>query len=443
MKNLLKFFLEVEKLKQMPRTGWVLREVKNPETVAEHTFRLAIISWLSAEKRNFNVKRAILIALFHDLCEVFAGDITPFLYYPKLPKSKSERRRILMKWARLSQEDKQKIGKTKFKKEKDGCLKLIKFLNPRLAKELFSSWINYEKGSSREGKFVNQLNRIETLIQSIEYFGIKDEVAGTNWWEWTEEIVEDSLLLKFLEVIQEKFYGGVIGSAKEKKELKNILGFLLEIGRLKKMPRTLWVSLGVKNPETVAGHLFTTALMTWVFGIGRKEIDLKRSLKMALCHEMPSVYTGDFITPFSKILPKDEKERRKIFEKWPRLPKKGKEKIFFEDYQKERKALEKLTQKLEPTLKKEIVELWDEYKTNLTPEARFVNQINVLAVLLQALLYQRKDKNLPIGWIWEWAFEKCECPIILKFLEELKEKFYKKSLIQKAFFKVFGLKYAP
>ncbi|OIO45079.1 MAG: hypothetical protein AUJ24_00900, partial [Parcubacteria group bacterium CG1_02_36_42] len=261
MKNLLKFFLEVEKLKQMPRTGWVLREVKNPETVAEHTFRLAIISWLSAEKRNFNVKRAILIALFHDLCEVFAGDITPFLYYPKLPKSKSERRRILMKWARLSQKDKEKIGKTKFKKEKDGCLKLIKFLNPRLAKELFSSWINYEKGSSREGKFVNQLNRIETLIQSIEYFGIKDEVAGTNWWEWTEEIVEDSLLLKFLEVIQEKFYGGVIGSAKEKKELKNILGFLLEIGRLKKMPRTLWVSLGVKNPETVAGHLFTTALM--------------------------------------------------------------------------------------------------------------------------------------------------------------------------------------
>ena len=42
MKNLLKFFLEVEKLKQMPRTGWVLREVKNPETVAEH-----ILGWQS------------------------------------------------------------------------------------------------------------------------------------------------------------------------------------------------------------------------------------------------------------------------------------------------------------------------------------------------------------------------------------------------------------
>jgi len=435
MKNLLNFFLEIEKLKEMPRTGWVLRDVKNPETVAEHTFRLAIISWLLAEKGNFNVKRAILIALFHDLCEVFAGDITPFLYYPHLPKNKEERKRILMKWARLSQKAKQKLGKIKFKKEREACLKFMKFLKPGLGKKIFASWLDYEKGISREGKFVNQLNRIETLIQSIEYFGIKNEVAGTNWWEWAEEIVEDSFLMKFLEVAREKFYEGRVEDLKEKKELENILDFILKINKLKKMPRTIWVSIGVKNPETVAGHTFTTTLMTWAFGIERKGIDLEKSLKMALCHEFPSVYTGDLITPF--ILPEGEKEKRKVFEKWPRLATKEKKKIFFEDYQKEEKAIEKLTQKLEPTLRKEIIGPWEEYKMNLTPEARFVNQINVLAVLLQALLYQKKDKNLPIGWIWEWAFEKCECPTILEFLEELKEKFYKKSLIQRTFFKFF------
>jgi putative hydrolase of HD superfamily len=178
--------------------------------------------------------------------------------------------------------------------------------------------------------------------------------------------------------------------------------------------------MGIKNPETVAGHTFSVTLMTWIFGLQKKEIDLEKSLKMALCHEFPSVYTGDLITPF--ILPKNE-EKRKIFEKWPRLGKKEKEKIFFGDYQKERKAIEKLTQKLERNLKKEIIGLWDEYKNNLTPEAHFVNQINVLAVLLEALLYQKKDKYLPIGWIWEWAFEKCENQETLKFLDILKEKF--------------------
>jgi putative hydrolase of HD superfamily len=434
MKNLLKFFLETEKLKEMPRTGWVLAGIENPETVAEHSLSLSIISFLLAEKKNLKPKRAIQTALFHELCERYAGDLTPFLYYPHLPKDDLERQKVLMKWARLCQKEKKKIGKIKFKKEKTALLKLTKFLKSNLRDAILSSWSDYEKGISKEGKFVRQLNRIDTLIQSIEYFGIEDIRVRTNWWEWADEIVEDQLLLKFLKVLQKKFYEKKPIEEKEDKELENILDFIFKINKLKKMPRTIWVSMGVKNPETVAGHTFTTTLMTWAFGIERKEINLEKSLKMALCHEFPSVYTGDLITPFS--LPKGG-EKIKIFERWPRMPKIKKEKIFFEDYQKERKAIEKLTVKLEPDLKKEIVGLWEEYKMNLTPEALFVNQINVLAVLLEALLYQKKDKNLPIGWIWEWAFEKCECPIILKFLEELKEKFYKKSLIQKAFLKLF------
>jgi 5'-deoxynucleotidase YfbR-like HD superfamily hydrolase len=438
MKNLLKFFLEVEKLKQMPRTGWVLMNVQKPETVAAHTFRMTVLASLLAIKKNLNIKKIIQTALFHDLCEVYAEDVTPFFYYLKLPKDKIQRKKVLMKWIRLSKKEKEKLGEKKFKLEKESLLKLTKLLNPEIRKKIYSSWFNFEKRVFKEGSFVKQVDRIETLIQSIEYFGPKEEVGGSSWWEGTEEVVEDTLLLNFLKVIQKKFYGKTIKEYKKDEELENILDFILEIGKLKKMPRTIWVSMGIKNPETVAGHVFTTTLMTWVFGFERKEIDFEKSLKMALCHEFPSVYTGDLITPF--ILPKEEKEKRKVFERWPRLEKKEKEKIFFEDYQKEKKAIEKLTQKLEQNLKKEIIGLWEEYKMNLTPEALFVNQINVLAVLLEALLYQKKDKNLPIGWIWEWAFEKCECPTILKFLEELKEKFYKKSLIKKAFFKIFGIK---
>jgi putative hydrolase of HD superfamily len=422
--------LEVEKLKEMPRTGWVLRNVKNPETVAEHAFRVAILAWLLSEKKNLNIGKTIKIALVHDCCKVYSGDLPHFLYYVHSPK---------IRWARLSRKEKEKRGRKKFELERNSLLKLLKFLNPRLKKEIFSHWLTYErkiieKRIVRGGNFVEQVHRMETLIQSIEYFGTNEKKAGTTWWEFTEEIIDDPLVLDFSKVIQKKFYGKTVGKYKKDDELENILDFILKIGKLKRMPRTIWVSMGVKNPETVAGHVFTTALMTWAFGIERKEINLEKSLKMALCHEFPSVYTGDLITPFS--LPK-EGEKIKIFERWPRMPKIKKEKIFFEDYQKERKAIEKLTVKLEPDLKKEIVGLWEEYKMNLTPEALFVNQINVLAVLLEALLYQKKDKNLPVGWIWEWAFEKCECPIILKFLEELKEKFYKKSLIQKAFLKLF------
>ena len=91
MKNILKFLLETEKLKKMPRTGWRLMGIKNPETIAEHSFRVAILTWALAKIKKIDTKRAIKIALFHDLCEVYAGDMTPFGYYLQLPKNKKEK----------------------------------------------------------------------------------------------------------------------------------------------------------------------------------------------------------------------------------------------------------------------------------------------------------------------------------------------------------------
>jgi putative hydrolase of HD superfamily len=423
MKNILNFLLEVNKLKEMPRTGWVLAEVKNPETIAEHIFGVTVDAWLLAEKRNLNVKRAIQIALSHDLCEVYAGDITPFLYYPYLPKDKDERKKILMKWARLLKREKEKIGKVKLQKEKKALLKLIKFLKPNLRNEILACRLGYEKGTLREGKFVKQLNRIDTLLQSIEYFGTKDINTRTNWWEWAEEIVDDPLLLEFLKIIQKKFYGKAFKSYKRQKQLEDILNFLLEIGKLKKTPRLYWTAHGIKNPETVAGHIFTVALMAWLLGKEKKGLDTEKLLKMALCHEISAVFTSDTI-PYIKRLPRDERKRKETLRKWPRLPKGEKEKRFLRDYREERESLEKLTLGLEKKLKKEVIQLWDEYRRVSSPEGLFLNQVNSLAVLFQGLQYQKKYKGYFADPLWEWAFEKCDDPVALEFMEELKKKFY-------------------
>ncbi len=97
MKNILNFLIEVNKLKEMPRTGWVLTKVKKPETIGEHIFRVAFAGWLLTQKKKLNVKKAIKIALSHDLCEVYVGDVTPFFYYLDLPADEKERKKILMK----------------------------------------------------------------------------------------------------------------------------------------------------------------------------------------------------------------------------------------------------------------------------------------------------------------------------------------------------------
>jgi len=421
-REILNFLIEVFKLKEMPRTGWVLRDVTDPETVAEHTFGVATIAWPLGEKSNLSVKKAIKIALSHDLCEVYAGDITPFFYYPKLPESKEEMKEMLMKWSRLSKKEKEKIGKAKFEKEKKALFKLVKNLEPKIKKEIFSSWLDYENGLVREGRFVRQLNRIETLVQSIKFFGTKVVKSGSNWWEWVEEVADNHSLLEFLKVVQSKFYGRKFKTIEEKKELAGILDFLLEINKLKNLPRRIWQLLEVKGSlETVAGHIFSVALMAWIFGGKRPELNMGKLLKMALCHEIAAVYTND-LTPYDGILT-EKKEKKEVFKKWLRLPRKEKEKIHLEHHKKEKAALKKITSKLAIPLKKEIIQLFDEYKTLNTAEARFLNQVNVTAVLLQALLYWKKDKKLQIDWMWEWAFEKCEDQIILDFLDALKEEF--------------------
>ena len=430
MDKKLNFLIEISKLKQRPRTGWLWAGVKNPETIAEHTFRLAIAGWLLAQEKKINVLKTIKIALFHDVCEVYAGDITPVLYYPSLPKDKNKRKKVLMKWARLSQKEKQKIAGTKFNKEAKALLKLTKFLPASLKNEIFYYWKRYEKTDSVEGRFVQQLNRIETLIQSIEFFGIKDVTKRTNWWEWTNEIVSDDLLLKFLKTIEKSFYNQPYCQAdkiflKKNKNLKNILDFLSKIGKLKEHSRQGWLIRKVKNPETTAGFVFVLTLMAWLFlDQNKPQLNQEKVFKMALCHELTKVYAQDE-TPYNSALKgKTDKQKKEILKKWIRFSKKEKMNNFLKNYRKEKKAIEKLVACLPTDLKKEIIQLWQEFKNNSTAEARFINQLHLLANLLQALQYWQKDKNFPISSFWEWAFETADNETSFEMIKQLKKKFY-------------------
>lgn len=424
MKNSLNFLIEINKLKEQPRTGWVLMKVKNPETIAEHIFRTAFATWMLCQKKKLNVKRALKITLAHDLCEVYAGDMTPFFYYIDLPKNGEPEEKALMKWVRLSKKEKERRGKIKFDKEKQSLSRLLKNLPPELKDDIFSSWIDYEKGISREGKFVRQLDRIEMLLQSIEYFGTDEKIGGSSWWEGTEERVEDPLLLNFLKVIQKKIYGKVNGPYKKDKELENILDFLLSVGKLKRLPRLYWTLRDRKEPETVAGHIFTLALMAWIFGReNNPKLNVEKFLKMALCHEISAVHTGD-TTPYDRILAGNKAETKDIFKKMVRLSREEKKKTFLKDFSEEKRAVEKLVSKLNPALRKEIVGLWQEYRTRVSPESHFLAQLNAIAVLLQGLLYKEKDKNFSVNALWEWVLEGSDNPVNLKLINEIKERFY-------------------
>ena len=75
MKPIANFLYEVGQLKRVKRSGWWLAGVKDPETVAEHSHRAAIIAYLLARLERADAGKACAIALFHDTHEARIQDL--------------------------------------------------------------------------------------------------------------------------------------------------------------------------------------------------------------------------------------------------------------------------------------------------------------------------------------------------------------------------------
>lgn len=75
MDELLQFLFEVGHLKNVQRSGWWLIGNRAPESVAEHSFRCAVLGYFLAESENLDTLKVILMCLFHDLHESRISDL--------------------------------------------------------------------------------------------------------------------------------------------------------------------------------------------------------------------------------------------------------------------------------------------------------------------------------------------------------------------------------
>jgi len=95
----LHFLHLIQQLKHLPRTGW-LRTVEQPESVASHSFRLALLSLFTPvglasvlfflsrmlifpPEKGLDRSRCMFIGLIHDLAESVVGDIPTYAGVPK------------------------------------------------------------------------------------------------------------------------------------------------------------------------------------------------------------------------------------------------------------------------------------------------------------------------------------------------------------------------
>lgn len=74
MKNEIEFLRDIGKVKTIKRAGWVREGITNPESVADHSFRVAVMAMAFGDKLNVDTNKLIKLALTHDIAEGVIGD---------------------------------------------------------------------------------------------------------------------------------------------------------------------------------------------------------------------------------------------------------------------------------------------------------------------------------------------------------------------------------
>ncbi len=170
--DIIEFFKKANSLKWIERRGWVAKvNVKEPESVADHCYLMALMCMVLADLKGLNSNKAAKMALLHDLAESIVGDYMP--------------------------ED------VSVEKKQEQENKAIKIILGKLPLKLRSSyeklWLEYKKRSSKEAVLVHQIDKLEMALQARDYLqkGYNADLLK-QFFDSASMHVKDKLLFEML-----------------------------------------------------------------------------------------------------------------------------------------------------------------------------------------------------------------------------------------------------
>lgn len=186
------FFFFILNLKRINRSGWSNKiNIKHPESVAEHTYSLCLISMLFSDIFGFKTEKIIKMSLLHDLAETITGDYIP---------------------DEISIEE-------KIIKEDNAIKKILSLLPKRLKTEYMSIWKEYVLNTSDASRVVHNLDKFEMLLQAnmylnngISYKSLKPFYDSALNYLKTKEVNPHKINTNYIEFrklllqLSEKFY---------------------------------------------------------------------------------------------------------------------------------------------------------------------------------------------------------------------------------------------
>ena len=75
-------------------------------------------------------------------------------------------------------------------------------------------------------------------------------------------------------------------------QLRDLLGFILKVSELTRLKRTGWIRSGIRDPETVAGHMFRMAVMALLLEENLHNDTLKSTIRGKFINMSTRIYKG-------------------------------------------------------------------------------------------------------------------------------------------------------
>jgi len=172
IKKITNFIFELGALKHVKRSGWWIINIKDPENVAEHSFRAGVIGYILAKLEKADVNKVAMMSLFNDLHEARLNDL-----------HKIGQRYIDFKKA-----------ETKAHKEQTEEL-------GEIGKEIFSFHKEYQEQKTKEAIIARDADLLENAYQAKEYMeiGYKD---AQDWIDNIRKIIKTDSAKKLLDEIE-------------------------------------------------------------------------------------------------------------------------------------------------------------------------------------------------------------------------------------------------
>lgn len=176
----IKFYQEIQKLKEIKRAGWVKQGVPNPESVADHNFGISILALTVPIPTNIDRNRLIKMALVEEFGETSAGDIIW-----EIGKNKDIKKKELQE-----------------KKERQAVENLF---NLHKNNELKSLALEYLEQKTEIAQFLKQLDKLEMAFQALAYEKkINDAKKFDEFFLNAEKYIHDENLLKVFKNIKKQ-----------------------------------------------------------------------------------------------------------------------------------------------------------------------------------------------------------------------------------------------